>query len=470
MKVLLAALPQKIDSNKFEPLELAPMALYLLAAVLKDAEYEVGIIDPCEFIQYEHRGNIEELCIEHIGKRIVDESADLLAFSVNSFNWANTKVIVEKVAEKFLNLKIALGGLHPTIFDEYILTTSKAHIIMRGEGEKVIVNLCHALEDNKNLEAVKGITYKLGGKIIRNEDEVPLTEEEMENTPYPAYELLPAVNPYTQLPVETSRGCCFSCAFCSIPHRKKWRGLSVEQVINRTKYTLRFKNSINRGTHILFVDDCLTADGDRAVEIFKRLNRLYGFTQKFFMEVRITDILKNQILQKIPFQMISSMQIGVECGYNEGLKRIRKGLTVEQLFDALDILKEYNFDKRCFLSFIIGFPWETPEMIHKTLDTIETICLKYRVICNLNWLLLLPSDLWKEKDQYGIDVGEDMYDKMLWYGDSGYFFKTHPLISMDDILAVEKRLGEMQRRGGTVAYRRRIGMEEHYIEPSSALI
>ena len=71
--------------------------------------------------------------------------------------------------------------------------------------------------------------------------------------------------------------------------------------------------------------------------------------KKVFIEARVTDILKNQILQNIPLQMVSSMQIGVECGYNEGLKKIRKGLTVEQLFSALEILKQYQFDKHCFL-------------------------------------------------------------------------------------------------------------------------
>ena len=34
MKVLIVALPQKISKNQFEPLELAPMAIYLLASIL----------------------------------------------------------------------------------------------------------------------------------------------------------------------------------------------------------------------------------------------------------------------------------------------------------------------------------------------------------------------------------------------------------------------------------------------------
>lgn len=467
MKVLIVALPQKISKNQFEPLELAPMAIYLLASILMKNKHEVSIIDPCEFIQYEHKGDIEELCAQYIMKKISSKDIQLIAFSVNSFNWSNTKVIIQRIADNFPDVKIALGGLHPSIFDKHVLESSDAHIVMRGEGEKIIVNLCNALEYNMTLEGVKGITYKLNGNVLRNEDEIELTVEEMENTPYPAYELLPSSNPYTQLPVETSRGCRFSCAFCSIPHRRNWRGLSVEHVIKRVKHALQFKDNINRGTRLLFVDDCFTANGERAINAFKKLHRLYGYTEKVFIEARVTDILKNQILQNIPLQMVSSMQIGVECGYNEGLKKIRKGLTVEQLFSALEILKQYQFDKHCFLSFIIGFPWETMEMINKTLDTIELICTKYKIVCNLNWLLLLPSDLWWEKEDFNIHIEEDMFDNLLWYANSDYFFTTHPLISMEDIIQVEKRIGAMQRQGGTVAYRRRIGNEEDYIEPSA---
>ena len=88
-------------------------------------------------------------------------------------------------------------------------------------------------------------------------------------------------------------------------------------------------------------------------------------------------------------------------------------------------------------------------------------------MCYLNWLLLLPSDLWWEKEDFNIHIEEDMFDNLLWYANSDYFFTTHPLISMEDIIQVEKRIVAMQRQGGTVAYRRRIGNEEDFIEPSA---
>mgnify|MGYP000187673274 CR=1 FL=1 len=36
MKVLIVALPQKISKNQFEPLELAPMAIYLFGFYINE--------------------------------------------------------------------------------------------------------------------------------------------------------------------------------------------------------------------------------------------------------------------------------------------------------------------------------------------------------------------------------------------------------------------------------------------------
>lgn len=49
MKVLIVALPQKISKNQFEPLELAPMAIYLLASI--EAQYRCPHTDPGRTIQ-----------------------------------------------------------------------------------------------------------------------------------------------------------------------------------------------------------------------------------------------------------------------------------------------------------------------------------------------------------------------------------------------------------------------------------
>lgn len=260
MRIILVALPQKFDEVTFETMDVAPLALYLLASVLKKEKHTVTVIDPCEFLYLQGKKRLDELCAQYVIEKVISEKIDSVAFSVNTFNWANSKVVVDLLGNKCPEVNIVLGGLHATIFSEHLLKVSKANIVIRGEGEITIVNLYNALENNKGLGQIKGITYKNNNIIIRNEDSEVLTLEQMINTPYPSYDLLPTKNPYKQLPVESSRGCYYSCAFCSIPNRHNWRGLPADEVINRTKHALKYKTFVKNGVYILFVDDCFTAN------------------------------------------------------------------------------------------------------------------------------------------------------------------------------------------------------------------
>ncbi|MCG7848723.1 MAG: cobalamin-dependent protein, partial [ANME-2 cluster archaeon] len=59
---------------------------------------------------------------------------------------------------------IILGGPHATILPEDTLTkVPEIDIIVRGEGEITIVELFDALENNKELQHINGITYRDNG-------------------------------------------------------------------------------------------------------------------------------------------------------------------------------------------------------------------------------------------------------------------------------------------------------------------
>ncbi|WP_303865127.1 hypothetical protein [Alkalibaculum bacchi] len=205
---------------------------------------------------------------------------------------------------------------------------------------------------------------------------------------------------------------------------------------------------------ILFVDDCFSVDTDRAVAILNKLHRSYGGTKKAFIEARISNIIGKGFLDKIPHSVLYGMQIGVECGYDQGLKAIKKGITVKQLYQGLHIIAKAGLSKIVNLSFIIGFPWESRDEIEKTLNTIEDIASRYNILCNLNWLMLLPSDLWKVRHKYGINVDESIYDDPLWMRNEDTFRKTHPRISDELFQYVDRRIQIMKLNYLKVVYNR----------------
>lgn len=116
------------------------------------------------------------------------------------------------------------------------------------------------------------------------------------------------------------------------------------------------------------------------------------------------------------------------------------------MYEGIDILDKQGLTKRCMLSFIIGFPWETEDEINQTLHTIEDISRKYGVFCNLNWLIYLPSKLWNRRYKDNIYVDEEIFDNPIWLADRELFFKVHPKISPEIVDHVEKNASSLKRK------------------------
>jgi hypothetical protein len=76
----------------------------------------------------------------------------------------------------------------------------------------------------------------------------------------------------------------------------------------------------------------------------------------------------------------------------------------------------------------------------------------FKILANINWLWLMPSDLWNERENYGIRVDESIFDEPLWFIDKEYFMKSHPNITMDDVRAVEELIECYSRKGIKLAY------------------
>lgn len=445
MKILLVFVPALVRNNKFEVLNSPPLALYVLSACVKKAGYEVEIIDPCEFLIFDKKDNLVEKTYKFICSRM--ESCDVIAFSSNTFNWGITKEILDSIINDKKSKRIILGGLHPTIFDKHVLESTCADYVIRGEGEKTLPHLLDAINHKQDVESIPGITYKIDGVIYRNEDAKPLTVDEWKAMPYPDYSLLPINNPYLYIPVESSRGCHFNCAFCSIPHRHNWRALPAEEVVDRVKYALKETATSIPIKSVLFVDDCYTNDPQRVREIRNNYSKEINPNIPIGIEVRATDIIKGDFIQNSNRNEFSFIQIGVECGYDEGLKRIRKGLRMEQLYKALDILSDKGYQEMAFLSFIIGFPWESKDEIIMTLNSVENIAEKYNIICNVNWLMMLPSSIWEEREKYNISIDESVFDDKSWSYDEDVFFKTHPNLNISLMKYAFEKVKNMRLRG-----------------------
>ena len=99
---------------------------------------------------------------------------------------------IKMIREAFPATPLILGGNYPSLCEDHARTYSGADEIIKGEGE---AQLDYLLEKYLNCHLSQ-----------------PVDSMELDNLPYPAFDLLRYID---QVPIMTSRGCPFDCTYCA---------------------------------------------------------------------------------------------------------------------------------------------------------------------------------------------------------------------------------------------------------------
>jgi len=160
----------------------------------------------------------------------------------------------------------------------------------------------------------------------------------------------------------TSRGCPFSCIFCSSSQLfgKIWRARSPENVIKEIKL-LKNKYGVRE---IEFLDDTFTLNKKRAERICELLIQ-QNISISWSCSSRV-DTINQSLIEKLKKAGCHTIYVGVESGSQEILNIIGKGVTLTQIEKAVNLIKKVNLNS--FGSFILGIPGETVKTIKKTIN------------------------------------------------------------------------------------------------------
>ena len=201
-----------------------PYGVYLLAGVLRSLGYTVSLIDLIARGSKLVQSDTEIL-----------QSASLVGIGASSMSWATAVDVIKQIRKIAPDLPVVVGGIHPTMFDSYILSKHAVPFVIRGEGEIALPALCSAIKGEIDFAAVPNLSWRDGeGNIIRNKSGPKISEADLGNAPLAAYDLLPR-NIYKGIAIESSRGCAFDCSFCSTSYRQSYRGLHPAKFVDRTR-------------------------------------------------------------------------------------------------------------------------------------------------------------------------------------------------------------------------------------------
>ena len=297
------------------------------------------------------------------------EDLDVLIYSFMTMHRDSVLEEINKIIqikkEKRLKRPILIaGGPHPSGNPKDAIKMGFDYVIV-GEGEITLPKLINKLKKEKVEEKI------IIGERVENLDEY--------NKIYP------------MTPIEITRGCPFNCRFCQTPQifGKDVRHRSIDNIVKLVKNMgdLRF---ITPNAFCYGSKDGLKPNIEKLERLLRELSKVKRrlFFGTFPSEVRPEFIKRETIELVVEYCDNKYLHFGAQSGSDEMLKYIRRGHTVDDVLNAIDLCNEYDLIPK--VDFIFGFPNENEFHRKESIELIKYIIKKNGKI-HAHYFMPLPG-------------------------------------------------------------------------------
>ncbi len=380
--------------NPFYPISETPsppLGLAFLAGALEQAGNQVKLLD-CVVFPYSR---------DYLASMLRDFKPDLVGATAVTMTVDHALEALEAVKAMHPSLTTVIGGPHATFCATDILQScDQVDVVVCGEGENTLVALTRALETHAPWEKIAGLAFRKDNRIVRTAAP-PLAD--LDELASPARHLIP-LGRYRALgmPVSmtTSRGCPFKCIFCvgrkMVGARVRYRD-PVRVVDEMEDLSVMDFHQIN------LADDLFTANPDHCLAVCSEIVDR-GLKVKWTSFARVDTVSRN-MLEKMRQAGCTTVSFGVESGSPEILRRIKKGITLEQVVHAMQLCRDCGIDPHA--SFILGLPGETETTLSQTLafgDHLQAMGVSH------GFHILAPfpgTDVRERVDEYDLQILSD---------------------------------------------------------------
>lgn len=389
-----------------------PLNLAYIAAALEADGCVVKILD------------LSAVNTPYTPEQALDEAAlfnpDWIGLTLNIIFIKPAYLFIQKL--KNLKVPIVAGGPHPSLMYEEAIENG-VDIVVRGEGERTIVELNRALAENTPLESVPGLVFSDRNGIVRFTE--PRTAiHDLDQLPLPAKHLFPKEwyvedSKFYQVygAIFSGRGCPAACTYC-------YKGVfgpgcrfrTAENVFNEMKHLYHTYGV----TAFEFMDDAFSADLNRVDKLCDLILAEPGFDITWQCTTRL-DLTNPSLLEKMKRSGCFRIFYGLESGDKDTLFRVNKHLDLDQAINVLRWTHELGI--RSIVGFMWGFPWDSPSSVRASIRFLKKIAPFVDEFNPLGLLIPVPGTrLFDEiKDKYSLDNWwlQDRFGKL--YRDNIYF-------------------------------------------------
>lgn len=263
-----------------------------------------------------------------------------------------------------------LGGIHATFMFRQILTEAPwIDVIVRGEGEEIMVNLAEAVRDGRfttDRRRIKGLAFRDGEEIVSTQaastvKNLDCIKPDWSILEWDAYIYIP-LGVKVAIP-NMARGCPFTCSFCS--QWKFWRDYRVR---DPKKVADEIEDLVtNHGVgFFILADEEPTINKKKFVEFCQELiDRGLNKRVKWGINTRVTDIYRDRDMLKFYREAgLVHVSLGTEAAAQLKLDLFNKETTVAQNKEAIRLLREADIFTEA--QFIVGLDNETAETLEET--------------------------------------------------------------------------------------------------------
>jgi anaerobic magnesium-protoporphyrin IX monomethyl ester cyclase len=395
MKVLLLY-PNTYGMNMIPP------ALGIFTAILKRENHELQLFDTTDYVEDQRNFDMEKS--ENLNARPINdfsklEEAKIFSNPIEDFNslvnsFKPNLIAVSCVEDMFpraiellssLNENrptVVMGGVFATFAPDVAYANSDGCVdyILKGEGEKTIVELCDKLEKNESVVDIDGIYYIeknvfSGDKVINNHLPSP---NAISDIPIPDYSLFNESRFYRPMqgkvrrmfPIETFRGCPYKCTYCNSPsqttiHKDELNvNFFRKAEISRIEHEIETMINVYKADSLYFWADTFLSWNK--TDFYEFCNMYEKYKLPFWMQTR-PETIKKEYFERLKEIGLLRVSFGIEHGNEEFREKyLERKLKNTKIIEKLKIVTDMKIP--ISVNNIMGFPFETREL---AFDTIE---------------------------------------------------------------------------------------------------
>jgi len=281
--------------------------------------------------------------------------ADLVMVSAVQVQCEDVRNTLERASK--LGRRTMIGGPYASSEPEALLSLAD-HVVV-GEPDEVFQEIAADLEVGS------------ARRLYRISEKPDVTR-----TPVPRFDLL-ALEKYTLMAVQFSRGCPFTCEFCDI--------ITLYGRRPRTKSPAQLIGELDRLLHlgwrkeIFIVDDNFIGNHKAALELARELERSqrrnrYPFG--FATEASIDLASRPELLDAMVKANFSRVFIGIETPSAESLKEAKKFQNLRRdPLDCIRIIQQHGL--WVMGGFIVGFDSDQPDIFDRQVEFIERAAIPW---------------------------------------------------------------------------------------------